>query len=111
MPITSSLIGKTIPIMPISMLIPLWIKQILLLVLNRLKNTTNNKITIPNEPKTTNPPPNEKKKILFMLQMQKYLNYVISEFEIMKMLSGFRFVSIVLALVWWSWKMKNLDKK
>ena len=92
MPITSPLTGKTIPIMPISMLIPLWIKQILLLVLNRLKNTTNNKITIPSEPKTTNPPPNEKKENFIYVQMQKYLNYAVSEFEIMKMLSGFPFV-------------------
>ena len=35
----------------------------------------------------------KKKKVLFMLQMQKYLNYAGSEFEIMKMLSGFPFVS------------------
>ena len=64
------------------------------------KSTANNIITIPSESKTTNPPPNKKKKILFMLQMEKYLNYAGSEFEIMKTLSGFRFASIVLTLVW-----------
>ena len=42
----------------------------------------------------------KKEKVLFMLQMQKYLNYAGSEFEIMKMLTGFQFASIVLTLVW-----------
>ena len=77
-------------------------KQSLFLVLNPVfsitKNTTNNIIRIPSEPKI--PIRIKKKKILFMLQIQKYLNYVLSEFEIMKMLSGFGFASIVLALVW-----------
>ena len=41
----------------------------------------------------------KKEKVLFMLQMQKYLNYVVSEFEIMKMLSGFPLYSGQMGLI------------
>ena len=64
MPITSPLTGKTIPIMPISMLISLMNETKPSFstkpVFFQTKSTTNNIITIPCEPKTTNPPQNEK---------------------------------------------------
>ena len=68
MPITSPLTGKTIPIMPISMLISLMNEAMPSFrnkqVFSNAKSTTNNIITIPSEPKTTNPPQNEKKESL-----------------------------------------------
>ena len=75
MPITSPLTGKTIPIMPISMLISLMNETkpsfSNKLVFSNAKSATNNIITIPCEPKTTNPPQNEKKESLIYVTNAK----------------------------------------